>query len=211
MIQADPLGAFDPDAPLNKDALRNGRTVARYLPNCNDDDITRIYLHHVHPSSGCSGGTYNHVVQFIVDRWEIIGNRNPRDNARSMLSLDYARHTYHRNQGAVGLALDAPIDSIALEFLCAGAAAYCAAYGIEPTSLSLDADPYRNEPSILTHAEAANFSGDPEQYYIYGPAPVGTGERVDFATLTNAEPTAESAFIVGEALRARIAAYKLVL
>lgn len=229
MTGFDPLGPFDVNAPINKDALRSARVFCRYLPMVALDDISRVYLHQSAEAYGCIDGSYNAVIALVDGAWEIAASHTPRDNARSTLDADYARHTYYRNTGAVGIAINGldtpgasptnfgrdPIQLHSIEFLCAGAAAYCSAYGIDSLGVSYEDDPYKGEHTILTHAEAANLTGSPPQYDRYGPAPLGTVERWDLATLVQAPSsvlvTSDHASIVGDALRERIHKYKLNL
>ena len=108
-----------------------------------------------------------------------------------------------------------PLQMHEIEFLCAGAAAFCVRFGIDSGGISLASDPYYGEPNILTHAEAANLVGAPPAYTAYGPQPIGDVERWDLATLVPAPEgvlvTATHAGIVGDALRQRIHLYAAAL
>jgi hypothetical protein len=231
----NPLGSFAIDAPLNPKALSAGIAFRHTLPVLPPNDVDRIYLHQSAEEYGCVDDAYHAVVRLDTavapDAWEIAPSHDVHDNARSTFSVtDYAEHTYCRNEGAVAIALDGligaqvspndfgsePIQMHEVEFLCAGAAAFAVTFGIDTGGFSRSlgdarSRAYVGEPNILTHAEAANLPGSPVQYASYGPAPIGTVERWDLATLIAAPAgvlvTATHASIVGIALRKRIHLY----
>jgi len=224
----DPRGPFRADAPILDLALTAAAAVLSKLPKVAPGGLSRLYLHQTAEEYGCVSGAYHAVVAKPADGWQIVLSHDVRDNAFATFSPEnYAEHTYRRNTGAIGLALDGligagvspndfgsePIQMHEVEFLCAAAAAFCTAYEIDALGTSNDAfRPYYNgEPNILTHAEAANRVGNPPQYAAYGPQP-GTCERWDLATLIPAPAgyvvTDADASVAGDELRRRIHVYK---
>jgi len=217
----DPLGGWDVRAPLLPEALAAGIAYERELPSIRPHDVDRGYLHvSAGPEDVCFG-EYTANVTLRDDRWTIVPTHDPRKNALSTFDdADYAAATYHRNKGSWSICADAMLeadphrfgaDALQLhqvEHVCAAAAALCVAYGIDPLGLSLRA-PYAGEPTVLTHAEAADRVGVPGQYEAYGPSK--TCERWDFLSLVplpaDVEPSAAIARRTGDGLRTRIAAY----
>jgi hypothetical protein len=105
-----------------------------------------------------------------------------------------------------------PVTKLMIEYLCAANAAVAKKYGIDLSGLSTHA-PYTGEPTLLTHAEAADRVGSPQQYSAYGPG--ATSERWDLASLV-ALPQGVSlsdamAKATGDAIRARSHLYKAAL
>jgi|GEM_PF-4034049 len=229
MPEFDPRGAFRAGAALLDVALAAAAAIVPQLPKVPAGDLTRVYLHQSAEEYGCVDGAYHAVIALRDGAWKIELSHDVRDNARSTFAANYAANTYCRNRGAIGIAIDGligaqvspndfgsePIQMHEVEFLCAAAAAFCAAYDIDATALSHDGNAYDGEPTILTHAEAANRPGSPAQYARYGPPPLGDSERWDLSTLVAAPAgvvvTADHAAIVGDELRARIHAYKIRL
>jgi hypothetical protein len=229
----DPRGAFRAGAPIMLAAYNVVESFRRQIAPLPPGDITRIYLHQSAEAYGACDGAYNAVIPLVDGKtWAMRIAHDPHDNARSTFSADgYAEHTFHRNTGAIGIAVNGldtpganpnafgqhPLQLHAIEFMCACAAAFAKVYGIDALGFSNDADhpEFANEPTILTHAEAANLPGSPPQYAPYGPQPIGDVERWDLATLVQAPPgvtiTATHASIVGDELRRRIHDYKGVL
>ena len=230
----DPRGAFRAEAAIDAGIVAIARAFMREIPHVVAGDITRGYLHQSAEAYGCVDGAYNAVIPLVDGKWAAVASHDIRKNARSTFDQNgYAAHTYHRNYGAFGIAVNGldtpgasptnfgadPLQLHAIDLMCAVAAAYCTSFGIDATGLSREAVPpasaFRDEPTILTHAEAANRPGNPAQYSAYGPAPIGDVERWDLATLVQApasvQITADHATIVGNELRGRIHAYKLAL
>jgi hypothetical protein len=226
----DPRGSFRESAPLLDAATLAGRAFLETLPKVPDGDLTRVYLHQSAQEYGCADAAYHAVVSLRGGIWQIVPSHDVRTNARSTFSeVNYAPHTYHRNTGAVAIAVDGligsqvsqndfgsePLQMHEIEHLCAGAAAFCMAFGIDSGGLSYDADPYYGEPTILTHGEAANIVGAPPAYTPYGLPPIGTLERWDLTTLVPVPAgvmlSDAHAKIVGDELRGRIHYYAAAL
>jgi hypothetical protein len=234
MAVAFPLGSFDPKAPVDPAVLAATKAFLATLPDVNmgnrsnvdyaDPDLTRIYLHWSVQAMGCVDAAYNFVITASNGHFSINHSTDVRKNARSTFDPNgYAEHTYHRNTGGVGIALDGMDGATAenfgpdgvtvegLTWLCAAAAAVATKYDIDISGLSLDTDPFYGEVNVLTHAEAANLPGTPAAYTPYGPAPIGDVERWDLAAFVPGPVTAETATTCGNALRELIHRYKIAL
>ena len=215
-----PLGNFDPNAPVNPQILSKSQAFFKSLPVLAAGSIWRCYLHWT-VSSMCMDYTdYNAEAKLENGLWVLKLENSPANNVPG--HVPYAAHTYRRNSGAVGIALTGmdgdgvdehnfgpdPVTVMGLTHLCAGAAALCRRYGINPLGMNSLA-PYAWEPSVLTHAEAADRPGEPPQYAAYGPG--STMERWDLMTLTplpsGVHPSSELATQSGDALRKLIATY----
>jgi hypothetical protein len=221
-----PLGSFDILAPLNADAVAKGKALYTLLLKdypCPSNTLQRIYLHWTVGHYNQNFNDYNISVSFDGTHFGLNVVGNPQDNAIGVNSNPVHSHTYMRNTGAVGIATDdmigatatnfgpEPLTMATLEYLCAGTAAAALAYGVDISGLSEGA-PFSGEPTVLTHAEAANRVGNPWQYYAYGPLPVGDVERWDLASfVAGANVNDQGATICGNALRARSHIYKLEL
>jgi hypothetical protein len=214
-------------------ALTAAKGFLSELPAVPPGDLTRVYLHWSAEEYHCTDASYHAVVALSGDAWEIAYTHDVRKNAKSTFSeVNYAEATAGRNRGSCAIAIDGligkfspsdfgsePIQMHEVEYLCAGAAAFCVRYGIDALGHATDDDVYGGafygEPTILTHSEAANMVGVPPQYAAYGPAPIGTSERIDLACLVPAPPgeqvTPTHAYVVGTELRARIHAYAQAL
>jgi hypothetical protein len=222
----NPLGTFDPAAPLNAGALAEGDAFAAKLPPVPAGALDRIYVHwtvgHYEQDFEDYNGSVNFDVKSTKFSLHVVGD--PRDNARGVNDNDPHSHTYRRNTGAFGIATDdmiganehnfgpEPLTMMTLEYLCAGIAAVGKVYGIDVNGTSTRA-PYAGEPNVLTHAEAADRRGSPPQYAAYGPA--STSERWDLASFValpaGLKATGETARACGDALRARAHLYKVAL
>jgi hypothetical protein len=217
-----PLGHFDPAAQIDAKLLAAAYAFGEKLPAVPAGLIERCYLHWAVAPFGCTFGDYNAMANFAGGAWELQLTHDPRDNAPGLNNNAEASHTYMRNTGAVGIAIagmdgasthDFGPDGVTLaglEYLCAGAAALAKAYGIDVAGTSTKA-PYANEPTILTHAEAGDRVGSPAQYAAYGPR--SSFERWDllsFVPIPEGLSFTDSS-ICGNALRARIHAYKVAL
>jgi hypothetical protein len=231
-----PLGNFNPKAPVDPAILAVAKAFMSSLPvvpmgNRNPDasdyadpDLTRIYLHWSVQAMGCVDAAYNFVVTENGGHFQIEHSTDVRKNARSTFDpYGYAAHTFHRNTGAVGIALDGMDGATANNFgpdgvtvtgltvLCAAAAAVAAKYQIDVSGLSIDSDPFYGEINTLTHAEAANLTGSPAAYTPYGPDPIGDVERWDLASFVPGPVTADTATTCGNALRELIHSYTIAL
>jgi len=230
-----PLGAFRADAPLLPSACDAARHFLNEVPPLGRrGDISRIYLHWSVEAFGCIDALYHAVVALRDGAWVIAPSHDVRPNMLSSFSGDYAKNTYHRNRGSVGIAIDGldgagvtPYDFGSdapqmheIEHLCAGAAAFAAAYEIDALGISYaayDGDPYTGEPTIQTHAEAAHRPGNPPQYdpYFLTDAPPDGDVRWDLMSLVRlpagVAPSFAMAVTTGDELRQRIHRYKLQL
>jgi hypothetical protein len=219
-----PLGRFNASAPLDPKIIAAGKAFCESLPGVPSGLLKRIYLHWAVAPFGCTFADYNVMADCKGGAWLLKISHDPRDNAPGLNNNAEASHTYHRNTGAVGIALagmdgateeDFGPDGVTLaglEYLCVGAAALASRYGIDVAGTTTES-PYANEPTILTHAEAADRPGKPAQYEKYGPA--STCERWDLASFVplphGVSVNGQTATECGNALRARIHAYKVAL
>ncbi len=217
----NPLGKFDPRAPLNQAAVTEARVFAAKLPPVPHGALDRIYLHWSVGHYNQNFNDYNGAVRYDGHAFHLDVVGDPRDNAIGVNGNEPHPHTYHRNTGAFGFCTDdmagatehnfgpEPVTVTTLEFLCAGVAAVARVYGIDLSGTSTRA-PYAGEPTVLTHAEAADRPGSPPQYAPYGPA--STSERWDLASFVafpaGLNATGATAKICGDALRARAHLYK---
>ena len=226
-----PYGNFDLGAPVNAHALADAKDLLAALPTVPANGINRIYLHwSVSPYSD-TFSDYNGSAYMASGYWTMGMTHDPRDNVAGLDAAAPASHTWHRNTGAVGVAISAmegasqanfgsyPVTVAGLEYLCACAAAFASKYGVDASGVvpapgadhEGDSGPVNTagEPSIITHAEAAIFDG----YYCgYTSDP---NCRWDLAAFEAKEDGGsilpETAVACGTALRSRIHAYKLAL
>jgi hypothetical protein len=220
----NPLGAFDPEAPLNDGALDAARHYLDELPAVPAGSLRRIYGHWTVGHFGQDFTDYNGSVSFDGEHFHLNIPHDPSDNAIGVNDNEPAFHTFHRNMGAFGIATDnmvfanthdfgpEPLTMLALEYLCAGIAAVGSKYDIDLSGVS-QGGPFAGEPNFLTHAEAADRPGNPAQYSAYGPAT--TFERWDLALFTPLPQGVpfDPAFTsrCGDALRQRAHLYKAAL
>lgn len=220
-----PLGNFNPKAPLNRDALYAASVLLNELPTIKKGLITRCYLHWTVASLCAEFSDYNVEAELVNDKHALRVTHDPRDNALNLNNNPPASHTWHRNTGAVGIAItgmdgatehDFGQDGLTLEgleYLCAGAATLCQAYGVDALGAVTDAPaPHadnlgrrittKDEPNILTHAECAVY----DDY---------RSERWDLGTLVALPAGIELTDAIrkqsGNALRERIHLYKQAL
>lgn len=220
----NPLGNFDQRAPINTSVLEKAHGLYSSLPSAPPSSLTRVYYHWTVSALGACFDDYN--VEALVEKehWALKITHDPRDNSALGDLSNYAKHTFHRNKGAVGVAITGmdgadvhnfsrdAVTVIGLHHLCAAGAAVCKRYGIDTTGMS-HGGPYTGEPNIMTHAEAAMLAGYPPQYDAYGIAT--TGERWDLASLTalpaDVALTPQMAKTCGDALRFLTRAYKVAM
>lgn len=221
----NPLGEFNPLAPIDTLVLAQAKVLQVQLPDAPKGDISRIYLHWSVAKPCVDFPDYNVMVTIKDGHHELDITHDPRDNALSTFKPSYATHTYHRNKGAVGICLAGmdgateqdygpdPVTVAGLTYLCAAAAVVALKYGIDLSQFS-EPGPvgaYANETVILTHAEAANRPGEPLQYENY----FVSGERWDLGSFT-AVPSGHTLTVVditacGNALRKMAHNYKVAL
>jgi hypothetical protein len=218
-----PLGNFDQNAAVDKTILEAAKKFAASLPDVPAGLLTRGYYHWTVAPMGMCFADYN--FEALYDgSWQLKMTHDPRDNAPGLDNNAVASHTYMRNTGAIGIAITGmdgagvgvhnfgtdPVTVSGLTWLCAGMAAVCFKYGIDVNGTS-GGSPYGGEPNLLTHAEAANRPGNPQQYDNY----FVTGERWDLATFVplpdGVNLTAEDASTCGNALRKLTHAYKAAM
>jgi hypothetical protein len=204
-------------------ALAAGRTFMNSLPDIPPGLITHCSLHWAATPYGWAltrngqGGTIPYQVVADLDaagNTILVSGMSPSANARDIpasatADVDYCASTYHRNSHGVAASISAmvgagphsfglnPIDIHLVEYMCAGAAALCAKYGIDASA----------PQNCYTHAEAAIWDS-----YFLGDDPdcrwdLATLEATD-ADIATLKVTATS---VGDQLRARIHAYKISL
>lgn len=223
-MQFNPLGTFDVNAPVGPGALASARVLIATLPDCPAGSLDRIYDHWTVGHFDEDFSDYNVSVRFDGQHFHLDVTHDPSDNARGVNNNAPAEHTYMRNTGAVGISVDAmvgagvhnfgpePVTKMMIEYLCAANAAVAQKYGIDLGGTSTRA-PYAGEPTLLTHAEAADHVGDPAQYAAYGPG--ATCERWDLTSLVALPPDVALSDVMakttGDAIRARSHLYKAAL
>lgn len=209
-----PLGNFNPHAPIDPNLIDKARAFYKTLPDAAAGALTRLYLHWTAGAISVCDSQYNAEARLVNGIWVLSVTHDPRDNIGA--SPNYAAHTYMRNGGALGLAITGmdgsgvdqhnfgthPVTVAGLLNLCAGAAALCKKYGIDPLG-TVPTGSLIGETNILTHAEAADRPGTPLRYAPYGP--LSTCERWDlslFAPLPQGQAiTAGDVKQCGDALR----------
>lgn len=218
----DPLGGWNPNAPLDPGALHAAHNMP--MPPIPFGKITRVYLHWAVEPFGCTDGQYNFEVDLENGKWVMVQTHNPQDNAPGVNSNREASHTWHRNTGAIGIAISGMdgasetnfgpdgVQRHELEYLCALAARVCSAYHIDAngtvanggTHADNNGNPVNTtgEHNILTHGECAVIDAYP-------------GERWDLGSFVALPPgvslTPEMRTACGNALRTRIHLYKAAL
>jgi hypothetical protein len=226
-----PLGDFGPTGAVNPGVLAKAKALLRSLPTVPAGSLSRLYLHWTLAPFGCTFGDYNGEADFESGEWVMIVTHDPRDNVAGLTSNPQASHTWHRNTGAVGVALAGmagateknfgpdSITPVGLEHLCAAAAAFATCYGIDALGTvehgSTHADENGNlidttgEHTILTHAECASidgylcgFTADPDCRWDLG----SLVALPDGTSLTKAMVSQ-----CGDALRQRVHEYKTAL
>jgi hypothetical protein len=218
-----PLGNFSQNAPIDAGALAAARSLYTKITQVPPSLLSRIYLHWSVEPMNCVDASYNIVVNMPEPgHFALSVAADPANNAPGVNNDPESSHTYMRNTGAVGIALDGMdgatednfgpdgVTVMGLTFLCAATAAVAKKYDIDITGIS-SAAPYGGELNVLTHAEAGNLCGNPAQYAPYGPQPIGDGERWDLAAFIAGPADATTAGQCGSALRALAHAYKLAL
>lgn len=196
---------FDPNAPVDPHVVADAKAFMGNLPAIPNGDVHRIYLHWAVAPFGCLFDDYNAMVDLEADKWVLKLTHNPQDNIPGINDNAMASHTWHRNSWALGIAIGGmegattnnfgkdPVELHELEYLCAGAAALGAKYGVQA-----DLDLGEGEHTIMTHAEAALQDG----YF---------GERWDLAMFEPGPLTEAGARYHGELLRRRIHTIKEAL
>jgi len=216
-----PIGAFDVSAPLLQSALDAAKEFAKKLPGITRGLITRIYLHWAVEPFGCTDGQYNAEVDLEDGAWVMVLTHDPRDNAPGVDNNAEASHTWHRNTGALGIAISGMDGATAtnfgpdgvqlheLEYLCALAAICAIMYRVDtngtvPAPGSDHADNNdanvntTGEHNILTHGECAVIDAYPTERWD-----LGCLHALPEGVQLTPEMRSES----GDALRARIHLY----
>ncbi len=227
----NPLGNFNPSAPIDSGVLAKARTLLAALPEVPADSLSRLYLHWTVAPFGCTFGDYNGEVDYEGGNWKMIVTHDPRDNAVGVNNNEPASHTWHRNTGAVGVSIagmsgatesnfgpDA-VTLTGLEHLCAAAAAFAQRYGIDAIGTVTSGATHlgdggkqintTGEHTILTHAECANIDG-----YLCGftTDPDCRWDLGSFVALpAGTALTREMVSQCGDALRQHVHVYKAAL
>jgi hypothetical protein len=219
-----PLGNFKADAPIQVEVIEAAKAFKVLLPEITAGLITRMYCHWTVAGLCSEFSEYNAEAEYANGKHFLKMTHDPRDNAPGLNNNSPASHTWHRNTGAVGIAItgmDGATESnfgpdgitlAGLEYLCAGAAALASKYSIDVNGKvehgSTHADNNGNnvntigEPTVLTHGECAVIDAYPTERWDLGTfiaLPLGI-------SLTPAMRTE-----CGSALRTRIHLYKLAL
>lgn len=211
----NPLGAFDPNAPLLPEALAAARALD--LPAIRNGLITRVYEHW--SAAGCSQtfSDYNLMVVLKDGQWQLVVTHDPQDNAPGVNDNAPASHTWRRNTGALGVCIAAMAGGQVsdfgasapnvheIEFLCAGVAALCVAYDVDTLGVVANGF-HKGEHNILTHSECATIDNYED-------------ERWDLMSLVAAPPGTQMVSperrayekTTGDALRARAHKYAAAL
>lgn len=220
----NPLGNFNVHAPIAEEALSAAKAFRSQVPSIPKGLLSRVYLHWSVEGYGACDGQYNFVVDLRDGKWTLLLAHDPRDNAPGLNSNSEASHTWHRNTGAVGIAIngmdgagehDFGPDAVQvheLEYLCALAALVCVTYGIDSNGTVADGSTHadnngnpvntRGEHNILTHGECAVIDAYPDERW-------DLGSFVSLPEGVNLTPAMRSA--CGDALRARIHEYAVAL
>ena len=225
----DPLGGFNPSAPLLQAAIDASRAIMPSFPDL-QGLLRRIYYHWAVMPFGCLDGAYNGEVDLENLLWVMKITHGFADNMPGLNNNAMASHTWERNTGALGIAItgmdgatttDFGPDGVQLhelEFICAFGAAVCAKYGLD--ALGTVSAPGETHPSsndsgnvpgpinttgenvIETHATCALF----DDY---------RGERWDFGSLTALPPgvslTDAMRVASANAMRFRTHLYKIAI
>lgn len=220
----NPLGNFNTSASIDQNALNAAKAFRSKLPAVPKGLLDRIYLHWAVEAYGCLDGQYNLEIDLEGGKWGMFLTHNPQDNAPGMDDAAMASHTWHRNTGAIGIAIsgmdgagehDFGPDGVQvheLEYLCALAALACVTYEIDSQGTVQNGAVHsdnngnsvntRGEHNILTHGECAVIDAYP-------------GERWDLGSLValpnGVELTPAMRSACGDALRARIHEYAAAL
>lgn len=222
----NPLGSFNPNAPVNPKILAKARAFQATLPTLPAGSLKRLYLHWTAGDYDTLFTDYNGMVECVNGEWAMKLTHDPSDNAIGVNDNKPAPHTFERNTGAIGVSIAAmlyatthdfgadPVTVVGLEHLCALSAAFCAKYGVDTLGTAAGG-PYAGEPNILTHGEAGDLPGNPSQYPEGPYGPLSTCERWDlviFAPLPDGESiTAADVKTCGDALRKLTHTYKVAL
>lgn len=226
----NPLGRFDPNAPLNPGIVAKAQAFCDALPQVSDGSILRCYAHWSVSPYTATFSDYNGMAVDGAGSWSLKQTHDPRDNVPGLTDNAVASHTWQRNTGAVGVAIAAmsgadvhdfgayPVTVAGLDALCACLAAFAKRYNLDASGTVAhgathdgDNGPVNTtgEPVIITHAEAAIFDG-----YFCGHT-VDSNCRWDLASFVALPEgdalTEDMARTCGNALRKRIHAYKLAL
>jgi hypothetical protein len=221
----NPIGFFEPGAPLLEEAVAAARAFVPQLPTVPGGSINREYLHWEVEPWDDADPAYNGVVVLRDGKWQMVLSHDPRDQVAGLNDNAPASHTWHRNTGAVGLAIAGmsgasttdfgpyPVQVHQLEYLCAMAAAFAVKYGIDtagtvPPPGSNHADDDGNnvnttgEHTILTHGECAVIDAYPDERWdlaSFVPLPAGLSLTTQMRSQC------------GDALRERIHLYAAAL
>lgn len=217
----NPLGSFNPNAPLLAEVIAAAQGFRLLLPVVPAGGLSRAYLHWEVEQYADVDPAYNAVVPLLENVWKMALSTDPRNQVAGLNNNPQASHTWHRNTGAVGLAIAGmggasttdfgpyPVQEHQLEYLCGMAAAFCTKYeivanGKVPPPGSNHADDNGDnvntagEWNILTHGECAVLDAYPSERWDLGsfvPLPAGV------------ELTPAIRSLCGDALRERIHLY----
>ncbi|MGA8532543.1 MAG: hypothetical protein WB615_00380 [Candidatus Tumulicola sp.] len=176
----NPLSSFNQSAAANPDVTAKAEVLYRALPSLPATSITRGYFHWAVAPFGCVFTDYNGMADYENGNWVVKITHNPADNAFGINGNSPAAHTWHRYDGAIGVALagmtgatqeDFGPDSVTmagLEHLCAAMAAFALKYDLDASGTVAAGTTHLSdvgtidtagEPVLLTHAEAATIDG----------------------------------------------------
>jgi hypothetical protein len=231
VIAFDPLGRFNPAAAIDPRVLEKAIALLKSLPSAPAQSLSRLYLHWTLSPFGCTFADYNGEVDFESGDWVMIVTHDPKDNATGLAGSVGAAHTWHRNTGALGVAIAGMtgatqqnfgpdgVTPVGLDHLCAAAAAFASRYRIDALSTVTHGSTHADnngdlinttgEHNILTHAECAiidgylcGFTADPDCRWDLG----------SLAALPADTPLTKAMISrCGDALRQRVHAYTAAL
>lgn len=226
----DPIGAFNPSAPLLDAALSAAKSIRGSFPAIPKGMVERIYLHWAVEPFGCLDGAYNGEVDFENGSWVMKITHDFRDNMAGLNDNAEASHTWERNTNALGIAIsgmdgatttDFGPDGVQLhelEYLCAFAAAVAVEYDLD-TAGTVSA-PGRTHPSSNDSGNCPNPVNTTGEFNIETHATCAMyddyrSERWDLAIL-HADPNGDAISDAwrkqsAAALRARIHVYAAAL
>lgn len=205
----DPLGRFNPKAPISSQLIAKAWAFEASLPTLPSGAyFERGALHWTVAPMGCEFKDYDAMADVLDGNWHIGLTGNVIGNATGNAATE-ASHTYLENSHSFGIALAGmdgateanfgpdPVTIAGLETLCAMAAAVSRKYGID-----VSARLPNGRPTWATHAEYAVWDAYPNERWDLGsltPLPRGIALTPEMRTTC------------GDALRERIRSIKLAL
>ena len=184
--------AFNPQMDIPDDALQDFKNFEQLLETkypVKKGALNRIYMHCSFAPNGMKYSDYN-VMTLLNGKLTVSITGNPQDNVPGLTDNAIHPHTFHRNEGAVGISIDGMEDAktddfgsnahsqLELLYLCGCVAATAKAYDIDISGVvkkgktHLDKDGgtvnTKGENNALTHAECAVIDLYPNERWDLG-------------------------------------------